>query len=142
MQVRALKTFNSRDYGLIRTGVVITVSERYGRQIVQKGFAEVHEAESREPDNVGDPGPDDNRDLGQAPKRKEPEGNAEGSDGDDSHDPETEVATSSERSQDDGSTESSVEVPQTAGRRQLLSSRQVARPSRKKTSTTSKAKRS
>jgi hypothetical protein len=142
MQVKALKTFNSRDYGLVRTGTVLTVSDRYGQQVIKSRLAERHKPKSNEPDNAETPNPDDNRDLGEAPQRKAVEGNGEGSDDGDSDDPETAAETSSERSQESGSTESSEEVPPTAGRDRRSLSPPPARRSQKKTSTSSKAKRS
>lgn len=142
MQVKALKTFNSRDYGLVRTGTILTVSDRYGNQIIKSRLAEKHKPKANEPDNGENLGPDDNRDLGHAPQRKVDEGNGEGSDDGDSDDPESEDETSSERFQDSGSTASSEAVPPTAGRDRRSLSPPPARRSQKKTSTTSKARRS
>lgn len=142
MQVKALKTFNSRQYGLIRTGTVITVSDRYGQQIIKSRLAERHTPKANEPDNGEQPAPDDNRDLGEAPRQKDVGGNGEGSDDDDSDDPETVDETSSERSQESGSTEPSEADRQTAGRDRRSLSPPPVRRSQKKTSTSSKTKRS
>lgn len=142
MQVRALKTFNGR-LGLIRAGVVITVDDRYGKQLVNNRLAVVHEPQRLEPDNAGDPGPDLNADLGgpQSSKGEGDEGNAADDDSagssdeaDGDHDEtEAETPTRSRRSRASGSTDDSSEDRPAGGRGVRSSSLRQGRPSRKKT---------
>ena len=55
MRVRALKTFNNKDYGLIRTGMVITATDEQARKWKRNGLvAEYHGAavaDEPQPDN-------------------------------------------------------------------------------------------
>lgn len=39
MQIRALRTFGGQ-YGVIRTGIVLTVDDRYGGRLIANGLAE------------------------------------------------------------------------------------------------------
>ena len=112
MQIRALRTFNSK-YGLIRTGIVTTVDDRYGNQLIRSGLAAmVKPDEQREPDaNAALPG---------APQTKKVDlGNAEG-EGEDENLPEDDPAQadgtdSSEGQEDDGQDSESSSRPR--GRR-------------------------
>lgn len=48
MEIIALRTWDSRDYGLIRTGLKITVEDNYGKELIRKGLAKLHIPEERE----------------------------------------------------------------------------------------------
>jgi hypothetical protein len=141
MQVKALKTFNGR-LGLIRAGVVITVDDRYGKQLIANKLVEVHVPRTNGPDSAFQPGPESNTDLGGPQSTKDgDEGNAEDDDQDGSSDEDevdqdeetTDEGTESKRSPDDGLAAASSEVLRAGGRGQRSSSRQAGRRSRKKT---------
>lgn len=114
MQVRALKTFNGR-IGLVRTGEVITVDDRYGKQLVSNKLAAPHKP--------GDKAPESNKDLGDAPSNKD--ANDEGDGGGN--------GTESSQDEDDGEKDDSKGEQQAGGKGRAVSSRQVGRRSRKKT---------
>src|SRR5690606_17448471 len=109
-----LKTFNGR-LGLIRAGVVITVDDRYGKQLIANRLAEVHVPRTNGPDNASQPGPESNTDLGGPQSMKDgDEGNAEDDDQDgssedkvDQDEETTNEAIESRRDQESGSTEDS-----------------------------------
>jgi len=42
VEIIALRTWDSRDYGLVRTGLKLTVAEQYGREAIRKGLAKLH----------------------------------------------------------------------------------------------------
>ena len=68
MQIRALKTFNSKQHGLVREGMVITVDDRYGNKLIA-GMRPLAAVMPLEPErNASLPGPD---------KVKDSEGNEE-----------------------------------------------------------------
>lgn len=127
MQVKALKTFNGR-LGLIRAGVVITVDDRYGKQLIANKLAEIHVPRTNGPDSASQLGPESNTDLGGPQSTKGgDEGNAEDDDQDGSSEDE------SKRSPDDGLVAVSSEVPRAGGRGQRSLSPRAGRRSRKKT---------
>jgi hypothetical protein len=134
MQIKALKTFNSKNLGLIRTGIIVTVEKRYAQQLIKTGLAEEHKPKKNEPDNAGGLQPDSNTSLGDAPRQKEPDLGNDPDDGQEgsSDEPPTDE-TESSQDQASGSTDSSSEAPPVAGKKKQLSSRQVGRPSRKRT---------
>lgn len=103
MQVEALKTFNGR-LGLVRAGMIITVDDRYGSQLIKNRLARVHVPRSLEPDR--------NADLGGPDRTKEGggEGNGFGAGPEDDNPPPEEA--SSQQDPESGSTEDS-----SAGRR-------------------------
>lgn len=145
MQVRALKTFNGR-LGLIRAGVVITVDDRYGKQLIANKLAEVHVPRTNGSDSAFQPGPESNTDLGGPQSTKDgDEGNAEdddqdGSSGDEVDQDEettdeetTDEETESQRDQESGSTGDSSVGRRGGGRGRQSSSPRAGRRSRKKT---------
>lgn len=128
MQVKALKTFNGR-LGLIRAGTVITVDDRYGKQLINNKLAEKHAPAPLEPES--------NTDLGGPPSTKDGDlGNDDGEgdeDEDHSEDSPPGDETKSQLEQGSGSTESSSAGRRAGGRAKPLSSQQVGRRSRKRT---------
>ena len=42
VEIIALRTWDSREYGLVRTGLKLTVDERYGKEVIRKGMAKLH----------------------------------------------------------------------------------------------------
>jgi hypothetical protein len=48
VEIIALKTWDSREYGLVRTGLKLTVDERYGKEMIRKGMAKLHVPPDRE----------------------------------------------------------------------------------------------
>lgn len=150
MQVRALKTWNDNrkpnGLGLIRAGVVITVDERYGRQIISSGLAVKHTppgpaiATTPGPDmNTALPGPDSTKnamgagDDGEDPNmgNEEEEDEVEEEEEVEEEVEEEEVETRSRRKPASGSKVSSSAGQQVGGRKRPLSSQQVGRRSRK-----------
>lgn len=139
MQIRALKTFNGR-LGLVRAGVVITVDDRYGNQLIANGLAAKHNPDANAPQSATQPGPDANTDLGgpKSTKGEGDEGNGEDDDGAgssdeaDGEDGKSE-ATGSQPDPESGEADSSKAGRRGGGRARPLSSQQVARRSRKKT---------
>lgn len=117
MQVRALKTFSGRQ-GLVRAGQVVTVDERYAKQLLAGKLVEPHR-----PDYPLKPESDKN--LGDAPEKKDgDEGNESRGESNDS---------TSSQGQESSATEDSSAAQPAGGRRRPLSSQQVGRRSRKKT---------
>jgi|SRR5690606_4711292 len=124
MQVEALKTFNGR-LGLVRTGMIITVDDRYGSQLIKNRLARVHVPMPLEPDR--------NADLGGPDRTKEGGGEGNGSGAGSEDDNPSPEETSSQQDPESGETDASSEVPRAGGRGQRSSSRQAGRRSRKKT---------
>lgn len=141
MQIRALKTFSSNlglagePKQLVRTGLIITVPDHYGKQLIAGKLAALHNPEAQPLE------PQRNTDLGGAPRAKdgEGEGEGEGDEGNGSCDDEAEVSeteqqeTESSQDQDDSSEDSSSEAPPAAGRSRRSSSQRPGRRSRKRT---------
>lgn len=124
MQVLALKTFAGK-LGLIRAGTVVTVDDRYGGNLIARNLAVLHTATPLAPEkNASLPGPE------------RVKGNDEGRDGDAPN-----RGTNTEPSQESGSEENSEGAHQTDGQDRPSSSRRAGRRSKKKTSTSSRAKR-
>lgn len=136
MQVRAIRTFSSNlgfsgePKQLVRTGLVITVSDHYGRQLIAGKLAVLHNPEARPL------APQRNTDLGGAPRTKDGEG--EGDEGNESCDDEAEGSeterqeTESSQDQGDSSQDSSSEDHPTAGRARRSSSQRPGRRSRRR----------
>lgn len=121
MQILAVKTFNNnKKLGLVRAGMVITVDERYGLQLIRRKLAKPFNpaVPVAPPQNASLPGPDKVKEEGD-------EGNGAGDDDSDE--------TLSQQSPESGSTESSSVVRRGGGRRAQSSSQRPARASRKKT---------
>lgn len=145
MQVTALKTFAGK-MGLVRTGMTITVDERYGKQLIKSKLAVLAGAQTSNPN---DPGlhPDRNTNLDGPESTKDDEddeddeGNEfegddpedESSDEPDAESSETTDEQGSSQEPDSGSGRSSSAGRRGGGRARPLSSQQVARRSRKKT---------
>lgn len=143
MQVRAIKTFNSNlgvsgaPKQLVREGLVITVSDRYGQQIIASRLAVKHVPRENKPERDTDlGGPDKTKkaapegDLGNG-EDDENAGSSDEPNGEEETD-ETEE-TESSQDQESGEDESSSEDRRTAGRTRRSSSQRPARRSRKKT---------
>lgn len=120
MHVRALKTFSGR-MGLIRTGEVFTVDDRYGKQLMNNKLVVPHEPEQ--------PKPETDKNLGDAPENKggaggedDGGGNASGSD-----------ASSQSQNADAGKTDDTSAEQQGGGKAKAVSSPRAGRRSRKKT---------
>jgi hypothetical protein len=120
MQVKALKTFSGR-MGLIRTGEVITVEDRYGNQLIRNKLVEPHTPVLSKPES--------NKNLGDAPERKDDEGNPEDNQGND----EGSAASSQSQNADDGKEANSSDEQQGGGKGKPVSSPRRARRSRKTT---------
>jgi hypothetical protein len=142
MQVTALKTFAGK-MGLVRTGMTITVDERYGKQLIKSKLAVLAGAQTNNPD---DPTlqPERNTDLGGPESTKDDEddeGNEEegddpedeSSDEPDEESSETTDEQGSSQERGSGSGRSSSADRRGGGRARPLSSQQVGRRSRKKT---------
>lgn len=124
MRIRAQKTFMSK-HGLIRTGIVTTVDDRYAQALVRSGLAVEVKAE----ENL----PQANAAIPRAPHTKVVEGNVEGEADQDEPLPQENLdqgdgTAASTDSEEDGTDSES-------------SSRPRARRSRAKTSKRSRAKR-
>lgn len=120
MQIRAIKTFNGR-MGLIRDGMIVTVEDKYGNQLVRSGLAVVHTPpDIIEPTrNAAIPAPD------RVAGKVSGDDNAESSQADDSGE------TTSELSQASGQEDDSSEDRPAGGRRRRSSSQRRAPRSRK-----------
>lgn len=120
MQVRALRTFNSKNFGLIRDGMIVTVDDRYGNQIIKSGLAERHVPDAGDPlqpqNDKSLPGPDKTKD--------DDAGNGERDD--DTNDSSRTNETSSEHAPESGETESSSAGRRGGGRKKRSSSRRQA----------------
>lgn len=124
MQIRALKTFNSKAHGLVRGGVVITVDDAYASKLIRSNLAESHA-----PENADQPGPAQNKALSGPDKRSgkgSSDDNADSSRGSSSDD-----ETSSQRRRASGETENSSEDPPEDGPGRRSSSRRQGRRSPK-----------
>ena len=125
MQIRALKTFNSKQVGLVREGMLFTVSDRYGQQLVKTGLAK--------PDVT----PDHDKSLPGPDRRKEQArveaGNEQRDDATAGSSQRSGGETRSEPAPESGGTENSSEDPPAGGRRRRSSSqpRGLRSPKRK-----------
>lgn len=124
MQVKALKTFAGK-YGPIRTGMIVTVDERYGRALLGRNLVVAVGAQTSDPGLLE---PERNTDLGGAPETKGDAGNDDVGD-----DPSEAQPEDSSHNQDTGSEIDSSEDPPTAGWGRRSSSPRAGRRSRKKT---------
>lgn len=109
MQLRALKTFNSKQIGLVRDGMIITVNDRYGAQLVKSKLAELT--------------PDSNKSLPGPDRRKVDAGNEQRDDATAGSSQRSGGETKSEPEQESGETENSSEDPPAGGRKRRSSSR-------------------
>lgn len=125
MRIRALKTFMSK-HGLVRTGIVTTVDDRYAQALIRGRLA----VEAKFEENL----PEANAALPHAPHTKVVVGNVEGEAGNqDEHLPQDEP------DQEDGMDASADS--ESDGMENESSSRRRAPRSRKKTSTRSRGAR-
>lgn len=144
MQVKALKTFRNKEHGtepdgLVRTGLVITVPDNIAGQWIRTGLATKWVAPDRAPDRVAAlSGPDHTKggDSDESDSDDEDEDEDNVDEEDESEDDETEAEG------DECQSQNSAEGQQAGGEETQSSSRRRARPSSKKTSKRSKAKRS
>jgi hypothetical protein len=124
MQIRALKTFMGRN-GLIRTGLVVTVDDRYANQLITKGLVARH---------VEPIGPKSNAAIDEAPQKKIDEGDDSGKGQKEQSSAGSEIEeTAPSPSPENGSGTTSSEDQPEGGLVTRSPSRRRARPSRKKT---------
>lgn len=76
MQVKALKTFQNKIHGvqptgLVRAGLVLTVPDRIGHQWIRSKLAAPFNVDDVVAQRKMTPGPDDNKNLGDAPEQKD-----------------------------------------------------------------------
>lgn len=121
-QYRALRTFTSREHGLIRAGIIVTLADSYAAALNRGHVPMVEKVDALEPNF--------NAAIPSAPRTKDV-GNEEG-DGQGSSVPDKQVEELSQ-DQGDGTAASFVGDPQDGGRAPRRSSPRPARRSRKKT---------
>jgi hypothetical protein len=123
MRVRALKTFSNKEYGLVRTGMVVTAEKNLAAKWVRTGLAEVFDgpvvADAPQPNfNAAHDAPPQTKDALQT--KDAPQGNDEEEQEDQEEPPEQ-----------SGISSSSVAPRRAGGKGRLSASQPRVRPSRK-----------